>query len=1015
MKQTYLQRSSLGQKSKFRQWSTACLSLLMILLNMTTWAQQRTLTGKVTSAEDGSELPGVSILVVGTSNGTQTAADGTYKISVTSGSKLRFTSVGMISQEIDITNQTTLDVTLQPNSQSLSEVVVVGYGTQRKADVTGATATVTSKDFNAGVLNNPLQAVQGKVSGLVISAPNSDPTNNRPTIRLRGTSSLSANSEPLIVIDGVAGAPLNSVAPEDIQSVDVLKDASAAAIYGSRGANGVIIVTTKKGSAGRTSVEYSGYISMGKEVRRPGFLTPDEFRAKLTEQNVTGQDYGASTNWLDQVTRTSWTQNHSVAVSGGAEKFSYRGSLVYLDQPGIIKNSGFNRINARLNLVQKALDDRLEIQLLLSHQTNNKKFVDYGALRSAVRFNPTQPIYNADGTFNQPQGQFEVENPLARLMQLTNEGKERQTLLNAKASYEIVKGLKVGVNASQSTFDYLYGFFIPSYFRGSGNSISRARRETQEVLDRLIESTVNYSNTIDKHNFSVLLGHTYQKVSNEGFGAEHRNFPDAFGYNNLEAGNDNADGSTNRRVNSYKSEAILVGLIGRLNYSYNEKYLLTANIRRDGSSRFGANNRWGWFPSVSAGWRLIEEDFIKSSNLFSDLKLRAGYGVTGNQDGIADYAARRLYGSQGSYYTNGGFQTAYFYSQNPNPDLKWETSAMTNVGVDFGFMKGRLTGSLEFYYKDTRDLLFNYPVAIGSRYGSQQIVAGTNNVLANVGRVTNKGVELALDFQAISKQDFEWRTTLNLAHNTNKIVSLSNDLFQYNSNSPLLYGSFGSGQGGIASPIVLQEGYAIGTFYGPRVTGFNDRGEYIYQDFGGGGTQPAGADRTYLGNAQPKLTLGWQNNFTYKNWDLSFFFRGSLGQKVANGMYIYFANPNRFPGENLLKDAFTTGIGKGVSSAWSDLWLEDASFVRLDNFRLGYRIPGLKKVLQNAQVYVSGQNIFVITKYRGADPEVRTGDSRSQYGSISDDNRAVNLSPGVDPVSYYPRARTLVAGVSLTF
>jgi TonB-linked SusC/RagA family outer membrane protein len=613
-------------------------------------------------------------------------------------------------------------------------------------------------------------------------------------------------------------------------------------------------------------------------------------------------------------------------------------------------------------------------------------------------------------------GGFEIENPVARMAQLTNGARNRESLGNLKVFLTPVEGLKFGVNTSINAFTENYGFFRPSSWRANGNNQSNASRNAREVIDRLTELTAQYSNAVGLHDFSLLGGYTYQKLSNEGFGAGNSNFPDLFGANNLGAGNANADNSTNRVVNSYKSEATLVGFISRLTYNYNEKYLLTANIRRDGSSRFGENNRWGWFPSLSIGWRLKQEGFMQSLNFIDDLKLRAGYGVTGNQEGIADYASRQLFGPSGSYFTNGGFQTAYQYSQNANPDLKWETSAMTNIGLDFAFLGGRLSGSLEVYNKDTRDLLFDYPISIGSRYGSEELTAVTGSILANVGEINNRGIEFAVDYLALDRGDFQWRTNVNLAHNRNKIVSLSSGLFQYNAASPRTYGSYGSGQGGIAAPVVLQEGYPVGQFYGPVFQGFNTSDasspQYIWQDFGGGGKDPFGKDRAYLGSAQPDLIFSWGNTFTYKRLDLSFLLRGATGHQIVNGPYIYSANPNRFPGNNVISDAFSTGIPAGLSPAFSSLWVEDGDFVRLDNFRLSYRLPTFWQYLSNASVFVAGNNTFVLTKYSGIDPEPRLGATRDIYGGA---DVAVNLSPGIEPVTYYPKTRSYTVGVSLSF
>jgi TonB-linked SusC/RagA family outer membrane protein len=995
------------------------------------------ITGKVTTAA-GDPLPGVTVVLKGTTNGTSTGADGTYSLSVPEASGiLVFSFIGYNTLEKPFNGPGTVNAIIQEDAKALEEVVVVGYGTQRKADVTGATATVTAKDLNAGVINNPLQAVQGKVAGLNIVSGGGDPTSNRPAIRLRGTSSLSANSEPLVVIDGVAGASLNSVAPEDIQSIDVLKDASSAAIYGSRGANGVIMVTTKRGVAGKMTVELNSYVGVEQISNTIDFLEPDEYVNKLRELNldVTANDYGARTNWIDEITRTAVSHNQSVAVSGGTDKTTYRGSVVYMDQPGIAQNSGMNRLNARLNLVQKALNDKLELHLLLSQQSSNRNYVDYFSFLLAGRINPTIPIYNDNGTYMQPgvagfdmfQGQripggFEIENPVARMEQFTNESRDKETLGNLKVFLMPMEGLRLGVNTSVNNFNSLYGFFRPSSWKANNNNQSTANRNTREVIDRLTEFTAQYSKLMGLHDFSVLGGYTYQKLSNEGFSANNSRFPDLFGYNNLGAGNANTDAnnSTNREVGSYKSEAVLVGFIGRVNYTYSEKYLLTANIRRDGSSRFGGNNRWGWFPAFSVGWRLKQEGFLQNATFLDDLKLRVGYGVTGNQEGIADYASRQLFGPSGTFFTEGGFQTAYAYSQNANPDLKWETSAMTNIGVDFALLQNRLSGSVEFYNKDTRDLLFTYPISIGSRYGAEQLIAQTGTLLANVGEINNRGVELALDYLAVDRGDFQWRTNVNLANNKNEVKSLSSGIFQYNASSPTTYGGYGSGQGGIAAPVVLQEGYPIGQFYGPVFEGYiqNSDGSFSYdfQDIDGDDKiDPFGKDRTYIGDANPNLVFSWGNTFTYKSFDLSFMLRGATGHQIVNGPYIYSANPNRFPGNNVISDAFTTGIPPGLAPAFSTQWIEDGDFVRLDNFRVSYRLPAFWKLLSNAMVYVAGNNTFVITNYRGIDPEPRLGAARDIYGGLNSDQITTNLSPGVEPVTYYPKTRSFTMGVSLTF
>ncbi|MCU0352806.1 MAG: TonB-dependent receptor [Cytophagales bacterium] len=992
----------------------ACLFVLS--LSVAAYAQ-KAVSGKVTDSGDNSALPGVSVSVKGTTTGTVTGADGAYRLNVPSDdATLVFSFVGYVSQEVAVGGRNTIDVRLASDVQALQEVVVVGYGEQKKSDITGAVAQVTSKDFNNGVINNPLQAVQGRVAGLVITTPNGDPNQTTPAIRLRGTSSLAAGSDPLIVIDGVIGAPLNSVAPEDIEKFDVLKDASAAAIYGSRGANGVIIITTKKGKAGRTTVDYNSYVGFESVAKFADVLTPDEFRQRARERNITIQDLGNNTNWFEEITRTAVSHNNSLSIGGGTDKSNYRASITYLNQPGVTLNSGFDRLNARLNVGQKALNDKLDVQLLVSANTSNRKFIQYDAFRSAFRANPTLPVYNEDGTFYQPSG-FEIENPVARVSQLTDSRRDNQFLLNGKLFYEVVNGLRVGVNGSFSMYTENGTRFTPSAYTGFGNRLSTGERYSREVQDRLVEATVSYNKTFGgMHRVELLAGYTYQQLSNEGAFVRNRDFPDVFGADNLNVGEFNTDGTFLGEVRSNRSEARLDGLLGRVSYYYADKYLITANFRRDGSSRFGANNRYGFFPSVSVGWVISQEEFMKGVSFISNLKLRAGYGVTGNQEGIADYAPRQLYGPRGFFFSNGGYRRAYDFIQNANPDLQWETSAMTNVGIDFGFLQGRLNGSIEFYNKDTRDLLFNYGIAIGATYGSQNLTAVTPNILANVGQVNNRGVELAFDYLVIDKGDFQWRTNLNLAHNRNRVVSLSNDEFTFPADG-IRYGGFGTGQGGLQPPAWLQEGYPIGQFQGAQFIGFDDQGRFQYRNAQGQIVNDASqAQLVPIGDAQPRLTLGWGNSIIFKAFDLSFFFRGSLGQKVANGPDIVFGNPTLFPNNNVLRSAFTDYRQITQSPQFSSFYVQDASFIRMDNFSLGYKLPFKSGgLVRSARVYVSGQNLFVITPYNGIDPELQAGAARDVYGTINNEQLGQNLAPGVNGISFYPRTRTFVVGVNFSF
>ncbi len=997
-------------------------------------AAELTIRGKVTD-DSGEGLPGVNVVLKGTTTGTTTQADGTYSLTVPDGNGvLVFSFIGFGSEEVAINNRSSVDISLVPDIKSLTEVVVVGYGTQKKADVTGATATITAKDFNTGVINNPLQAVQGKVAGLNISSSNSDPTNNRPVIRLRGIGSLTANSEPLIVIDGVLGAPLNSVAPEDIEKYDILKDASAAAIYGARGANGVIIITTKRGKAGRTTIDYNTYVGFDSPYKLPNVLSPDEYYNKYNELNPGSPSTSTvRTDWFKEITRTAVSMNHSLGISGGSESFNYRGSLSYLKQPGIALNSGQDRMNARLNLTQKGINDRLEVQLNLSGNLYNRKPIDYGAFNRAAFYSPLEPVYNEDGTYNAPNVPFNFQNPVAMLQQETRNGRDKQLLGNIKLSFELLKDLKAGVNASYSVFNSTYGRFLPkAYYNRNGVSntnTSFGERSANVVNDRLLEYTLAYNKTFGQHSFGALVGYTYQYLTNEGFYQSAADFPDQFSYNNLDAAN---QALTNDNIGSYKGESKLDGVLARVNYTFHERYLLTANFRRDGSSRFGANNRYGYFPSLSAGWRLSEENFMKELTFLSDLKIRVGYGVTGNQNGINDYASQLLFGpppANGKYASPTRdplnpvvYRTAYFYTQNANPDLKWEASAMTNLGIDFGLFDNRLTGALELYNKNTRDLLFTYAVNPGESYGDG-LTYITNSFLANIGTMNNKGIELSLDFLAIDKNDFQWRTNLNAARNVNKVVRLSGEGLTFPEEG-IRYGTIYAGTNGYGPYAVLREGLPVGTFWGPKEVGLNDKGEPVYQviDNATGAVSTTSnhgaATRQNLGNPQPTITLGWTNNLSYKNVDLSIFIRSSLGQKVYNASNMIYNNGSTFrAGDvrplNVYKTAFEGDNARLTRPGEvSSRYVEDASFVRLDNANIGYTIPLKASWIRSLRVYAAGQNLLLLTKYKGLDPEVRGGATTDTYGGV---NASDNLAFGLDDFFFYPRSRTFTIGLSAGF
>ena len=547
------------------------------------------------------------------------------------------------------------------------------------------------------------------------------------------------------------------------------------------------------------------------------------------------------------------------------------------------------------------------------------------------------------------------------------------------------------------------------------------KRSEDDVLDRLVEYTLTYNKTFGKHSLAAVIGYTYQHLSSEGFGLSSSDFPDIFSYNNLGAANLQLKSNN---ISSYKSESFLDGILGRVNYSYNDKYLLTLNFRRDGSSRFGSNNRYGYFPSISAGWKISEESFMKNISIISNLKLRAGYGVTGNQNGIGDYTSREIYGPNGKYYDpiNQVYKTAYGITQNANPNLKWETSAMTNVGLDFGFLNNRLTGAIEVYNKDTKNLIFNYAVSPGDHYAND-LTYITNSIVANVGSMNNKGVEFSLDYLAIDKEDFTWRTNFNISRNVNKVVKLSGDGLTFPKDG-IRYGVINGGVNGYGPYSVIKEGLPVGTFYGPKEIGLNDKGQPLYEVRDTLGNlqpptiDPGAATKENLGNAQPKFNFGWTNSFTYKNFDLSIFLRGSVGQKVFNAANLVLDNPTTFRiidenPTNVYKTAFGgNNAGLTTSGAVSGRYVQDASFLRIDNVNLGYKVPIKSPWVRSIRLYIAAQNLLLVTKYKGLDPEVRSGSVVGNYGQV---NSTDNVAFGLDDFSFYPRARTFTIGLSAGF
>lgn len=970
--------------------------------------QTNSISGRITD-EQGAAVVGATVSILNTSSATSTDANGNYVLSnQTLGSKT--VVVNMIGYERFQTTLTVaagenkLDITLTGASDELEEVVVIGYGTARRKQVTGSISSVTPEEFNRGVVSSPDQLLAGKVAGLTVNRSGGDPTAGS-TMQLRGPSSLTASSSPLYVIDGIVGANIELIAPDDIVSMDVMKDASSTAIYGSRAANGVIFVTTKRGKAGAPVLSYSGYAATETVSNRVNVLTAAEHKAFVEENGLTvaPNETGYETDWQKAITRPGVSHNHNLSLTGGSEGTRYNASLNYFNNQGIVKRSGVEKIVARVGVDQNAFDDRLKLSFNLANSINTSQHIDYGIFNGAARFVPTSPIMSDDPQYGQYGGYFQVVgrtgymNPVGMLNQ-RDETRSNNTLLgNFKADLKIIDGL-----IWSNVLSYQRTHWDKSYYmaRTDFDSFALGRgfadRTALKHIDKILESYLNYNFTRDLHSFDAMAGYSYQRTKNDdGLRGTAVGFmSDDLLDNNLNLGA-LPDGYNPYSDFPHIKESLLISAYGRIGYNYDEKYLFSASIRRDGSSKFGVNNRWATFPSISAAWRLTRESFMQDQQLFSELKLRAGYGVSGNQN-IDPYRSIIMFGPRdGQFFYNGKWVNAYGVNQNENPDLKWESTSMFNVGLDFEILGGRIGGTIEYYNKETKDLLYEYDVPSPPYQ--------FNRLLANGASMNNQGVEVVLNANVYKNDNFRYSTTVNFARNVNEVGSLSSNIENIGV-SQRYEGDIGlEGWTGQTASIVLP-GQPLGTFYVAKYIGYDDvakrtiyqkpSGELVTQD-----QISAPDDYQIMGYALPKFTYGWNNNFAYKNWDLNIFLRGVYGNQIFNATRADLSRLQQANVTNISNDALKEGIFETPLIA-SSRFLEDGSFLRLDNMTLGYRFDTSKaKYFKQARMYLTAQNLFTLTDYTGVDPELSLG----------------GLSPGIDNRSYYPKTRSFILGVNLTF
>ncbi len=945
---------------------------------------QVNMSGTVKNSQ-GEPVPGATIAIKGTSRGTITDSGGNYSLTdVPADAVLVVTFIGMKPQELEVDGRTTVNVTMEDEVIDLGEVVAIGYGTLQKREVSGSITNVSEKDFNKGVTRNAVDLLQGKVAGLVITSGSGDVTSDQ-TIRLRGTSSLTGSSTPFVVIDGVPGLSLNSVAPQDIETMSVLKDASAAAIYGSRSASGVIVITTKMGRQNQNVVQYNGYVATDFVSNKPDVLTAAEWRnyAKENDINTEGLDKGADTDWFDEIMRTGITHNHDISLSGGANKHNYRASISYQEREGVVKDNYQDRLNARLTFTQKALNDRLDITVTgaMTERDYSPTYTRNFVL--AYNMLPVYPVKNSDGTWFDTE-EYDQGNPVRNIEYNKRLHKNNLYYLNGKADLEILKGLTAGVNVLKERENDDYGLYYKSQTEAGRNDNGYGLREGWTRDKKLLETTVNYKFEVGSQKLNFLAGYSYEENNYQKSGAQNRQFStDFFDYNNIGAGENLRSGDVWSEANMSK----LISFFGRVNYSLKDRYILTATIRRDGSSKFGKNEKWGTFPSLSAAWRIVDEPFMEGNGIFQELKLRAGYGISGNQDGLDPYQSLELYGRSGQYYDDGKWYTAYQISQNANPNLKWEETSMFNIGIDYSLFDARLSGAVEYYQKKTSDLLYTYQVPVPPYLYSSMI--------ANVGDMENKGIEMVINGDVIRKDDLRWTLSVNLAHNKNEITKLSNADFATES---IKTGDAWIRGGSNNTTHIVEEGKEVGTFYGWRSYGLDENGKYIMDDMVDGEAGLTEEDRTYIGSAQPDLTYGINSALSWKKFEFSFFLRGVYGNDVLNFSRMSYGTTQWLPGANVLKSALTSGLTDNPK--YNSYYIEKGSFLRMDNATVAYNFkPKNALGINSLRVYFTAQNLFTITGYDGLDPEVEMD----------------GLDPGVEGREYYPKARTFSLGVNLSF
>lgn len=979
-----------------RKWLFFLMALF--LLNNATYlnAQETIQVSGVVTDEFGEFIPGVNVVLEGTVTGAVTDIEGRYSLSAVSpDGKLVFSFIGFENVEVEVGGRSSIHVVMKESGMSLNEVVVIGYGTMNKRELSSSIVNVNREDFLQGAVNNPMELVSGKVAGMNVVTPAAANPNQGASVQVRGATSLIASNDPLIVIDGIPGGDLRNISPQDIESITVLKDGASSAIYGTRGANGVILVTTRQGSgvAGTVNVTYDSWFGINLANNKPDILSPDEFR-----RSRRGHDYGASTDWYDELLRDfSYDNNQYLSVDGRTERGHYAASFNYKKATGLDIANERKEIGARFSITQRAIDDLVEFSGSLNGRKVNELWGDNGQFDNAITINPTMPIFNEDGSYYHPTSPTGARNPVEELTSRVRGGDRIYLLANSGVKVSLIKSavhnLTTGVTYSLQYNDLNQHDFVPSTTAESEQEGYRGRStlQYQKWHNQIFEWLTSYDYENNGHNIKAIAGYSYQDFTWESRWMENRDFSyDNFLWHNMQSGSFLGEGRAG--MTSGKSLSKLIGFFGRLNYNFNDVVFTSASLRHEGSTKFGYENKWGYFPAASVAVELANTGLINNSNINS-LKLRASYGVTGRSDFDA-YRSISTYSSGGQYYMDGAWVTGYGPGINPNPELKWEKGVNTNIGVDFMFWN-RLSGSVEVFDRSSNDLLYTYQ--------APQPPMIYNTILVNVGTISNKGLELALNGDVVKAGDFSWHSAINYSYGTTELETLSNEV--YHASYLELYQKPGVGTSEFLFRV--EEGQKIGQFYGYEHAGISTNGDLLIYNKDGE-MIPKGSetleDKRFIGNGVPSSFLSFNNTLKYRGFDLSIFLRGAFGFDIMN--YRRYGMGLKMSGTaNVLREAYTEYADVTKDGAFlSSFFLEKGDYLKVDNVTLGYTLP-MRENLENRfigriRAFASAKNIYTLTGYSGNDPSIV---------------QVNGLEPGVDTGSAYPTALQLSMGLTINF